>query len=101
MSRVADAASEERDAKRREKLIEALSFGIHDALEYYGAELRGLSIKYDEFNILVTVRAERGGIGAVCFVGSDTMVNALVKLYAEASRDALVWKPDRYQGSGH
>lgn len=101
MTRQADAAAEEADAKKREKLIEALSFGIHDALEYYGAELRGLSIKYDEFNILVTVRAERGGIPAVCFVGSDSMVNALVKLYSEASRDALVWKPDRYQGSGH
>lgn len=101
MSRQGDAAAEEADAKKREKLIEALSFGIHDALEYYGAELRGLSIKYDEFNVLVTVRAERGGIGAVSFVGSDTIPNALVKLYSEASRDALVWKPDRYQGSGH
>lgn len=101
MSRQADAAAEEAEAKKRDKLIAALSFGIHDALEYYGAELRGISIKYDEFNILVTVRAERGGIRSVCFVGSDSIPNALVKLYSEASRDALVWKPDRYQGSGH
>lgn len=101
MTRQGDAAAEDADAKKRDKLVKALAFGIHDALEYYGADLRGISIKYDEFNILVTVRAERGGIRAVCFVGSDTMINALLKLYSEASRDALVWKPDQYQGSGH
>ncbi len=101
MSRQGDAKSEDSETKKRQRLVKALSFGIHDALEYYGAELRGLSIKYDEFNILVTVRADRGGIRAVCFVGSDSIINALLKLYAEASRDALIWKPDRYQGSGH
>lgn len=101
MTRQADIKAEDSDAKKRDKLVKALAFGIHDALEYYGAELRGISIKYDEYNILITVRAERGGIRAVSFVGSDSMINALLKLYAEASRDALVWKPDAYIGSGH
>lgn len=99
MSRLADVQAEDSEAKKRDKLVKALSFGIHDALEYYGAELRGISIKYDEFNILVTVRAERGGVRAVCFVGSDSIINALLKLYSEASRDSLVWKADAYYHS--
>lgn len=101
MSRLADVKEEEKDTKKRDEVFKALSFGIHDALEYYGADLRGLSIKYDDWNILITVRAERGGIRAVSFIGSDTIINALLKLYAEASRDALKWKADAYTGSGH
>lgn len=100
MTRQADAAAEERDNKKRDELFKALSFGIHDALEYYGADLQGLSIKYDDWNILITVRAERGGVRAVSFIGSDTIVNALLKLHSEASRDALKWKEDRYHASG-
>lgn len=100
MTRHLDAEAEENDAKKRDALVKALAYGIHDALEYYGADLRGISIKYDEYNILLTVRAERGGIRAVCFVGSDSMTNALLKLYSDASNDALFWKPDQYHGSG-
>lgn len=96
MTRQADVDSEARDQKRRDALYKALSFDIVGALDYHGAVLRGLSIKYDENNVLLTVRADRGGHASVCFIGSDSIVNCILKLASEASHNNLHWKDDRY-----
>lgn len=101
MTRQLDAKAEGKERKRRNTLVKALEYGIVDALEGEGVELLGLSLKYDAYNCLLTVRADRGGVRSVCFIGSDSVVNAFLKLYSDASRDALKWKVDQYHGSGH
>lgn len=100
MTRQADLKQEVRDTKRRDELIKALDYGIVGALESKGVELLGLSLKYDAFNCLLTVRADLGGVRSVCFIGSDSIINAFLKLASEASRDELTWKVDRYHTSG-
>lgn len=99
MSRQADLAMELRETKRRDALVKALDYGIVGALESQGVELLGLSLKYDAFNCLLTVRADVGGIRSVCFIGSDSIMNCFLKLESEAARHTLKWKEDRYHSS--
>lgn len=100
MSRQLDLQHEVRETKRRDELVKALDFGIVGALENQGVELLGLSLKHDAFNCLLTVRADVGGVRSVCFIGSDCIINAFLKLQADASRGALKWKEDLYYVSG-
>lgn len=95
-----DIDREVREGKRRDELVKALDFGIVGALESKGVELLGMSLKYDAFNCLLTVRADLGGVRSVCFIGSDSIINAFLKLQSEASRDELKWKADQYHTSG-
>jgi hypothetical protein len=99
MSRQLDAESEDRYRKRIEALVRALEGGIPEALSDHGAELLGLSLKYDAHNCLLTVRADRAGLHSVCFIGSDSIINCFLKLQSEASRDSLRWKADQYHRS--
>ena len=96
MSRQPDIKTEEREAKRQTALVKALEFGIVGALEFQGIELVGFSINYDEFNCLLTVRAIVAGKRKVAFVGSDSIMNCLLKFDSEARRMTLSWRLDKY-----
>lgn len=100
MSRQLDIKREQRETARRDALVRALEFGIVGALEIQGIHLVGLAIKYDAFNCLLTIKADVQGTRSVCFVGSDTMMNVLLKADAMAANDALVWRADQYHTSG-
>lgn len=100
MSRQLEQQTEERTAKRSQAVVNALDYGIGGALESQGIELIGFAVKYDAFNCLITVKADIGGDRSVCFVGSDTIANCLLKVVSDARRDALNWRKDKYHGSG-
>lgn len=99
MSRQLDSKIEARETGRRDALVKALEYGIVGSLESQGIELLGIAIKYDAFNCLLTVKAFFGGQQQVAFVGSDSIINCLLKLQSGARNDALKWRPDKYSKS--
>lgn len=96
MSRQLDQKAEDRELKRREALIKALEFGLVDALENHNILLLGFSFKYDLFNCLMTIKAVVKNVTCVAFVGSDTVINCIVKADREAHQGRLHWRPDKY-----
>lgn len=100
MSRQLELEAEERTAKRNQAVVAALDYGLVGALESQGIELIGFAVKHDAYNCLVTVKADIAGVRSVCFVGSDTIANCILKAQAEARRGALRWRPDKYHPSG-
>lgn len=99
MSRQLDQKTEERETARRKALVRALDFGIVGALESQGIELLGFAFKYDAFNCLMTIKAFTGGVQSVAFIGSDTLINTILKAESEARRGTLRWRPDKYHAS--
>lgn len=97
MSRQLDKAAEEREESRRVALIKAIEFGLSDAIVNQGAELRGIAIRYGEFDCLMTVKADFNGVRHVAFVGSDSMMNCFIKADAAAAGNRLSWSKDKYQ----
>lgn len=96
MSRLLEVKREERTQAKQSALVKALEFGLVGSLENQGIELLGLALRYDPFNCLMTIKANVEGVRSVCFVGSDTFVNCILKADSEASRLALQWRPDKY-----
>lgn len=97
MSRQLDQKIEERETARRGALVKALDFGIVGALESQGIELLGFAFKYDDFNCLMTIKAVIGAKKSVAFIGSDTVINCILKCQSAARNDALKWRADQYQ----
>lgn len=96
MTRQLEQGLEEREAKRRDALVYALDRGISDALELQGIELLGIAFKHDAYSCLMTIKASIGGERQVCFVGSDTIVNSILKAAGDARADALHWRTDKF-----
>lgn len=96
MSRQLDIKREIYETARRDALVKALEFGIVGSLEMQGIELQGIAIRYDAFNCLLTLKAHIAGIPKVSFVGSDTMMNVLLKADSMSRNNVLKWKVDQY-----
>ncbi len=100
MSRQLDISVELRESKRQTALVKALEYGLVGALEFQGIILQGFAIRYDAFSCLMTIKAEVAGTQSVAFVGSDTIINCILKAQADATRQALQWRADKYKDSG-
>lgn len=96
MSRQLEQAGEDRTRRRQDAVVRALEFGIVKGLESQGAQLRGFSVRYSEWECLITVRARVEGAPCVTFVGSEDMIGCFVKLAREASNGGLRWKEDSF-----
>lgn len=99
MSRQLDVDREVRETAKRDLLVKVLEFGLVGALESQGIDLVGFAFKYDAYNCLMTIKGIIGGEQQVCFVGSDTLINCIIKSYQEARSNRLRWRPDRYAKS--
>jgi len=77
--------------------VKALEFGLVGALSAQGIDFRGFTIKYDDFNCLMTLRLDINGRWHVAHVGSDTIINCILRAQSDARRQALVMVPDKYQ----
>lgn len=98
MSRQLELKREQRETAKRDALVRALEFGIVGALESQGIELLGVAMRYEPFSVLMTVKADVGGVRSVAFVGSDSMLNCILKADSMASNQALKWREDKYHG---
>lgn len=96
MSRQLEMESEVRATAKRDALVRALDFGIVGALEAQGIDLLSFSVRPDPFSCLITIRAVVDAKQCVAFVGSDTIINALLKLDLEATHARLHWGQDKY-----
>lgn len=100
MSRQLDQKQELYETARRDALVKALEFGLVGSLEMQGIELMGIAIKYDAFNCLMTIKADVDGVRSVAFVGSDTLMNVILKADSMSRNCVLKWKVDQYHRSG-
>jgi len=96
MSRQLELLQEERQAKRHAKLVKVLEFGLIGAFGHTGDVLTGFSVKLEEWECLMTIRAVRDGVPSVAFVASLDLVSTLLKAEREAIRGKLVWRVDKY-----
>lgn len=99
MTRHLDANEEERQVKRDKAVLRALHFGLVNAVQQNGTELLGFSVRLDEWDTLITLRAVEDGVRKVAFVGADTLPNAIIKVVREGKRDKLVWREDKWAKS--
>lgn len=98
MSRQLEQASEERNRRRRKKIVEAVEYGLDSAIEHAGGELTGIAIKYNGGDVLLVVKVVLAGKQQVAFVGADDLGSGLVKVVREGFADRLRWREDRYGG---
>lgn len=96
MSRQLEQKSEDRAGRRRDVVGKLLDRGLEAPLADAGAVLTGFSVRYGEYEVLVTVRAVLAGKQQIAFVASDSLPGALIKLVAAAKSDKLRWKLDRF-----
>lgn len=97
MSRQLELKREIRETARRDALVKALEYGIAGALESQGITLLGLAIRYGDFDCLLTLKGESENQRSVAFIGSDSIMNCILKTYQAARSGTLRWKPDQYQ----
>jgi hypothetical protein len=99
MSRQVDLVREERETARRDALVSALEYGLAGHLEAQGITLIGFAVKYDAYECLMTLKADIGGERQVCFIGSDSVMSAILKAVSAAKADRLRWKKDKWAPS--
>lgn len=96
MTRHLDAVTEERQEQRYRAVVRALEFELQGVIAGKGGELTGFSVTLREWEVLITLRSIQEGRPQVAFVGSDTLVNCLLKAVSSGQRDKLVWRADKY-----
>lgn len=96
MSRQLDLKREEQTELKRDRLYQALEYGLAGALEHQGAELIGFRIRYAVFDCLMTITADFEGKRMVCHVGSDSLTNCILRATSNASNNQLRWSPCKY-----
>jgi len=96
VSRMLDAALEERQEKRAKKIYHVVEFELVGALAASGVVLLGLSAKFEGEDCLVTLRGDLDGRLQVAFVGGQDFGTCLIKCVTAAQRDKLSWRDSRY-----
>lgn len=99
MSRQLEQKQEDRNSARREALQKALDYQLAETLDLAGITLVGFAVKYDAWECLLTLKGDIAGVRSVSFVGSDTVMNAILKALSAAKYDRLRWKDDVYKPS--
>ena len=74
----------------------ALDFELAGSIEAGGSLLLGISAKMSAWDCLLTIRVDQGGSRMICFVGSDSLVNCLLKAVRDAQNDMLRWRADKF-----
>jgi len=96
MTRQLEQAQEDKQQKFAKAQLSALNGGMAAAVARAGGELGGFSARMDDYEVLLTIRAEFPAGRMIAFVGGDTLGSALVKVIREASQDRLKWREDKW-----
>lgn len=96
MSRQLDLATEKREATRQLEVVKSLEFALAGAIEFQGGQLRGFSMRYSEFDCLMTLRAQFEQKWVVAFLSSETMIGCILSAQRKVSHNAIRWEPDQY-----
>lgn len=85
-----------REDARARALVSALDTELSEVLDLHGVTLLGIAIKFGQWENLITLKADIGGVRSVSFTGSDTPTNTVLKALSMAQNDVLRWREDRY-----
>lgn len=96
MTRLLDVKLEERQAIKDSQLVRACEFELVGSLSAAGCTLTGFSVKLDQFQCLITLRALVDDLQQVAFVSADTLPDCLRKCPQMAQTDRLKWSPDKW-----
>jgi hypothetical protein len=99
MSRL-DVLLDKRAKLEKEAALLALYGGLEDGVTHAGGVLVGLSIKFNGFDCLLTLKAEFPAGMMVGFVGGDDLPHVIRKAAAEAVRDKVKWRQDKWRENG-
>ncbi len=97
MTRQLEQEQEDRAARRRSLLVTAVSGGLERAVGRAGGELRGISLKLNEYEVLMTLRAEFPSGAMVGFVGGEDMEVCFIKAMKQAGSDNVKWRQDKWR----
>ena len=98
VSRQLEQALEARTSRRHQAVVRAVEFELVGALSSQGAELYGFSVKIEDFECLMTLRAVIDGVHSISFVGAEDLVGVMLKAVHLAKSDRLRWRADKYVG---
>lgn len=96
MSRQLELVAEQRTATKHKALIKALEYELVGVLGNAGATLTGFSVKIDEWQCLLTLRAILNDQNVYAHVGGDTVISCILKAVRAAQYDKLRWKEDKF-----
>lgn len=85
--------------KQKEALLISIYGGLMNSVSRSGGELTGLSIRFNDEEVLMVIKAQFPGKRMVSFVGSHSLAECFVKGTRDAGSDDLRWKVDRYAKS--
>lgn len=85
-----------REDARAHALVSALDLELSEVLDIYGVTLLGIALRFGQWESLITLKADIGGVRSVAFTGSDTPSRAILKALSMAQNDSLRWREDRY-----
>lgn len=98
MSRQLEQLLEKRRVNRNKRIVEAVEYGLSDAIERAGGELVGLAVKLHRGDCMLVIKVVLAGKNQVAFVGAEDFGSALIKAVREGGADRLRWRADRYVG---
>lgn len=96
MSRQLEQQWEERTEREHQAVLQAVYGGMAGAVQSSGGELVGFSVKLNQGDCLITLRAVFDSGPCIAFVGSEDLPAAMRKVVRELYRDRLGWREDRY-----
>ena len=99
MSRL-DVLLDERMAKERELTLLAVYGDLERAIDRAGGQLLRLSVSFDGFGCLLVLKAEFPAGTMIGFVGGEDLAQVLRKGTAEAARDKITWREDKWRDNG-
>jgi hypothetical protein len=85
-----------KQGRRLERIGRIAEGGLVERVARAGGELQGLSVKYKDYECLVTLRATMPAGPMVAFIGAETLGGCLLKAYSHAGSDELRWRVDQY-----
>lgn len=95
-----DVVMAERMKREREASLLALYGGLEDGVDRAGGVLVGMAVKFDGAGCLLTLKASFPGGLMVGFIGGDDLAHVLRKGAAEAVRDQVKWRKDKWRNNG-
>lgn len=99
MSRL-DVELDRRMKLEKEASLLAVYGGLEKGVEHAGGVLVGLSVKFNGFDCLLTLKAEFPSGMMVGFVGGEDLAQVLRKAASETVRDGVKWREDKWRGDG-
>lgn len=87
---------QERQQQVNNEVLAAVEFELVGSVAHAGGVLSGISVKFGDSDVLMTLRANLGGRRQVAFVGCPDLASCLRKAVVEAYSDGLKWREDQF-----